>query len=313
MLFGEVLAGSSRAWFLDVWGLFVTLPLYLGHVLLLWMVAAKTKKTSLVQLYCLGMIFGLYEAFLTKVLWAGYWDQQNAGFGKFAGISMLEFPMLVFFWHPVMSFILPIIAFQKLTGKKLIADHEQLIAKGRWRGIALLILVALLSSFLASGAQFDVVAANLAFGGSLIIVLALGLAARGATMESLLFNRFGNLVLTAIMAVGYLVWTMLVLPQNLPTDAQSYVSIAIAYLVAIFMFLTAQPKPNNEAETEGFPRRYWVSLVTIYWVTLNFWLAVPDISTSVLSITYLALYGAGTLFAGTLLAGSIRRFVYPNR
>ena len=79
MLFAEVFSGASQAWFLDPFGVLLTFGLYLAHCLFFLWIAFRTKKTSLSQLYILGMAFGLYEAVITKVLWAGYMDANWSG------------------------------------------------------------------------------------------------------------------------------------------------------------------------------------------------------------------------------------------
>jgi len=85
MFFAEVFSGASHIWFLDFWGLFITMPLYLSHTLFFLNLALRTKRTSLNQLYFFGMLFGLYEALITKVLWAGYPNEVKPMFGTFMG------------------------------------------------------------------------------------------------------------------------------------------------------------------------------------------------------------------------------------
>ncbi len=301
MLFGEVFAGSSRAWFADPWGLLVTFPLYLGHVLLLLMVAIKANRLSLVSLYCLGMVFALYEAALTKVLWAGYWDATGEGFGHFAGISLAEFPMLVFFWHPVMSFILPVVTFQWLTGAELIVDHHRFLRFSSSKFLLFVVLAATISSFLASGSGFDALSANAAFLGSVGLVFVFAKGARGVELSDLLFGRKGSTALIALMALTYVIWFFFVLPERLPSEPIAYLSIGIGYLVAIYLFLRIKPKGNQETDHAEMKTGHGVILLGVYFVSLNVWLANPETASNVLALLYLALYGAGTLFFSWLV------------
>src|SRR4030043_1561757 len=105
MLFAERFSGASTLWFLDPWGLLLAFPLYLGHSIFLLNVAFLWKKTSPRQLYFFGMLFGLYEALITKVLWFGYPASTGPMVGYFFGVAGGEFLTLVLFWHPVMSFV----------------------------------------------------------------------------------------------------------------------------------------------------------------------------------------------------------------
>ncbi|MCK4432956.1 MAG: hypothetical protein KAV48_03390, partial [Methanomicrobia archaeon] len=64
MLFAEVFSGASQTWFINGWGILVTFPLYLGHVLFFLWIALKSKRTTLSQLYLFGVIFALYESWI---------------------------------------------------------------------------------------------------------------------------------------------------------------------------------------------------------------------------------------------------------
>ncbi|GLQ18539.1 hypothetical protein [Maritalea porphyrae] len=313
MLFGEVFAGSSRTWFVDPWGLLVTFPLYLGHVLLLLMVALKSNRVSLVSLYCLGMVFALYEAALTKVLWAGYWDSTGEGFGHFAGISLAEFPMLVFFWHPVMSFILPIVAFQWLTGAQLIADHHRFLRFSSSKFLLLIVLAATISSFLASGSGFDPVSANAAFFGSVLLILALARGALGVGLSALVFGRLGNAILIALMIVTYVIWLFLVFPERLPSEPIAYLAIGISYLVAIYLFLRLEPAESAPKVVREMQPWHLLLLIGVYVGSLNYWLVAPDAASSVLAVLYLVLYGAGTLFFSWLIFRLVKNSLLAKR
>ena len=50
------------------------------------------------------MIFGLYEAYITKILWLPTWHSML----RVGGIGVTEVIILAFWWHPLMSFIIPI-------------------------------------------------------------------------------------------------------------------------------------------------------------------------------------------------------------
>lgn len=313
MLFGEVLAGSSRTWFADPWGLLVTFPLYLGHVLLLLMVAFKANRLSLVSLYCLGMVFALYEAALTKVLWAGYWDASGEGFGHFAGISLAEFPMLVFFWHPVMSFILPVVTFQWLTGAQLVADHHRLLRFSSSKFLLLVVLAATISSFLASGSGFSVVSANAALIGSVGLALVIARFARSAELSELLFGRKGSFALIALMTLTYVTWFFFVLPERLPSEPIAYLSIGISYLVAIYLFLRIKPKEYKETDHAKMKIGHGVTLLFVYLVSLNIWLVNPEVASNVLAVLYLVLYGAGSLFFSWLVFRLLKNSLVSKR
>jgi hypothetical protein len=116
-VFPEVFAGSSPIYILEFWVYIVTFPLYLIHFLLLISLAIKFNRTSLKNLYLWGIVFGLYETWITKVIWAGYGDDGFA-LGSIAGFGIHETIVLILFWHPFFAFILPLAVFWFLFGDR---------------------------------------------------------------------------------------------------------------------------------------------------------------------------------------------------
>ncbi|MBU7015475.1 MAG: hypothetical protein HXS52_06485 [Theionarchaea archaeon] len=114
MLYAELFSGASSLWFLDAWSILVTFPLYMVHVIFFLNMALRTARTSPVHLYLWGMLFAMYESWITQVLWVGYTVNQPL-FGTLGGIAIGEFLGLVLFWHPVMSFVVPLIIFEVLV------------------------------------------------------------------------------------------------------------------------------------------------------------------------------------------------------
>jgi len=182
MLFAEVFAGASQIWILDFWSLLVTFPLYLTHLLLLLNLAMRTRRASIPQLYLWGAIFALYEAWITKVLWTGYPGSEGPILGFIVGIAAVEFIVLVFFWHPIMAFILPILIFERLSISKsekaekspeLLPGHFSSLSKSSLMMRILLIMILLGSAFLAVNTGFNVFVALIASTSSVGVVLIL--------------------------------------------------------------------------------------------------------------------------------------------
>ena len=108
LICAEVFSGASLGvglW--NPWTLVVTYWLYFAHFFFFTTLAVRTGRTSFGSLYLWGVLFGLYESWITKVIWHGY-----SGDGKFImgsigpyGISEIS---MVFIFHPVMAFILPL-------------------------------------------------------------------------------------------------------------------------------------------------------------------------------------------------------------
>lgn len=116
VFFAEVIAGSSKYPFYDFWGLLVVVPLYGLHTIVLLFILKKylgNRKILFASLYFAGVLFGLYEAYLTKVLWVGLSPDAFI----FLQISIIDFIVLVFFWHPIFAFIIPCLVFEGFMTK----------------------------------------------------------------------------------------------------------------------------------------------------------------------------------------------------
>lgn len=113
-LFGEVAIGATLYPFFSPWGILVILPLYGLHTLVLASIVYRFGKPRFETLYLAGVIFGLYEAYITKVIWNPEWESPI----QVGGISVLEFLVVVLFWHPFMSFIMAVGAAELLTSRR---------------------------------------------------------------------------------------------------------------------------------------------------------------------------------------------------
>ena len=310
MFFAEVLSGASQAWFLDFWGVFVTYPLYLAHVLFFLWLALRWRKVSLWHLYFFGVLFGLYESWITKVLWAGYMDAAGPGFGTLLGVAMPEFPILVFFWHPLMSFIMPILAFEILTGKVLI-EHEPILRKTKWKNIFVLLCIVLFSSFIANGNQYNVLSANLAVIGTLIVIAVLYLFARKYDLRVFELGKLGGILVGLYLILLYTAAFFLMLPERLPQTLMPYVSILGFYGLIIVLILKS-PKGVVElvpAEADLFSKRSLLLFAVLLVIAVNIECLVPEISALLLAGTYFS-----TMMIGFVLfvTGGVRMIKQVN-
>jgi hypothetical protein len=105
VFFAEVVSGSQiYAFFVPVNWLLV-FPLYTLHTLTLWTLVFRYGRGRLYALFPAGAIFGLYEAYITKVIWSPPWNENPIMFG---GVAVVETLLLVLFWHAFMAFIVPL-------------------------------------------------------------------------------------------------------------------------------------------------------------------------------------------------------------
>lgn len=232
MMFAEVFSGASTLWFLDPWGLIVVFPLYLSHAVFLFSIAFVCKRTSLRQLYFFGMLFGLYEALITKVLWFGYPDSTGPMIGYFSGIAWGEFLTLVFFWHPIMSFIVPVLSYELLS-RDILPGHRLFLEKN-WKTLLLVfILIMMGASFQSKGANYDVIRSVGSLGGSLLIVFVLHVLSKGKTIQSLLLGKKAMISVLAYLLALYGVTTAVIFPERLPTTIIPYLFVFLWYCVSL--------------------------------------------------------------------------------
>lgn len=104
----EVFSGASVApglW--TPWTWIVTYWLYFAHFFFFTTLAVRTGRTSPGALYLWGVLFGLYESWITKVIWHGYSGDGKLVLGSLGPFGFSELSM-VFLFHPVMAFLLPL-------------------------------------------------------------------------------------------------------------------------------------------------------------------------------------------------------------
>ena len=301
MLFAEVFSGASTLWFVTWFGVFITLSLYLGHAVFFFNVAVRTNRTSLRQLYFFGMMFGLYEALITKVLFAGYPGSTGPMVGTFLGVAWGEFLTLVLFWHPVMSFIMPILVYELLS-RDVLPGHERVLQKNRWTLVGVGMLVIAGAAFQSNGAKYNVLVSVGSTAGTLLIILVLHHLTRGKTRQSLVLGTKGMVVLVVYLIALYGAFTAFVLTEKLPRTVPPYVLIFLSYVLAIFLLWIDRYTPKHHV---GVSRIFSVRELGISGIILIVATAVfseiPPVSYAILLVLFIGLMGAGVvLFVGNV-------------
>ncbi len=116
--FAEVIAGSDLFPFFHLWGLLIVVPIYTLHTLLLASLVVRNGAPRFPTLFLAGAIFGMYEAYLTKILWSPTWSEAPL---RLSGVAVPEFIILVLFWHPLLSFVVPVLVGETLlTGSRAV-------------------------------------------------------------------------------------------------------------------------------------------------------------------------------------------------
>lgn len=287
----ELLAGSSANWPLDpaIW--ILTIPLYALHFLVLVLVALATHRTGWPALYLFGVAFGLYESWITKVVWSGYPGSEGFALGRLGpDFGLHETLGLVLFYHPVFSFLLPLAVLCRLFPAWAAAfpAPDWLFGPGQWASLRRWSLVAAAAVmdglnfadprvFLISWLPF----LALVVPGFLVVAgAALHAGDRGAGITGPRLGRAGIVVAAAGLAAVYALSYRGLLPENLP-PARSQVVTALAYpLLALLIRATppvTRPAPEPAAAvTPGAGRLPLVLVLSVFAVGL--FISVSDVN-----------------------------------
>jgi hypothetical protein len=256
MFMAEVFAGSSQMWFIDGWSLLVTYWLYLAHLLLFLNLAIRTKRTSIPQLYLWGVLFALYESWITKVLWSGYPGSEGPAIALVGGIAILEFFTLVFFWHPILAFIMPILVFESFAishdsqlklEQRIFVSHFDYLKKGNKKFLYFCLFLILIGSvFLSFNTGFNIIVALIAVMGSIgLIYLFFKLSCRfnpnSFSIYTLKLGRKGFSIVIIYLLLLYVITFFLILPERLPTSIIPFLIIIGFYTLIGIVLRISNP------------------------------------------------------------------------
>ncbi|MFW9919408.1 MAG: hypothetical protein ACFFED_07400 [Candidatus Thorarchaeota archaeon] len=304
----EMFSGSAPLWMWDLWGLLVVLPLYWGHGLLLLNIALRYQKTSVTHLYILGIIYGLYESWMTKVIWAGYMGQ-DPQFGQFLGFAIGEFLVIALFWHAIFSFIVPIFVFQILGSKW----GEFTITKKRIAVFGVIVLIA--SIFIPTGLVFDLGATIVAvLSNGLLLTVAIGvtkaLHPHGFALDSLRLGKRGLSIVGAYILLLYVFLFIVIFPERIAPPFTLMLTV-LFYLLVIAMFYFSKEKqlaPDIMTDVSGFNRKHILAGFAIIFALAILWTLLSPIASILGTLLYLGMVIAGPmLFIIALLQVMTRR------
>ena len=310
MFFTEVTAGSSPLWFINPWAILVTFPLYLVHLLFFINIAMRTKRTSIGHLYLFGVFIGLYESWITKVLWAGYPGTAGPLMGTVLGIAALEFSVLVFFWHPVFAFVLPILTFEALalsgnpherSGERILGSHLTSLKKNR-KLVGFLTFVAVLgASFLSLNTGNDVVAADLTILGSVILISLLYQTARknpnDFSVHSLRLKRKGMAAAATYLALLYAFTLLYLQPEKIPDSPWPILAIGGFYVLLAFLVRMSPPdkvpEGKMDAPADPLSSEEFFEFCPLFLLLTTLFCVMPTVGGLVAVVLNLVLFAAG--------------------
>ena len=220
--FAEVISGSFPYPFVHPLGLVMVVPLYGLHTLVLAHVVFRIGRPRFSTLFIAGCIFGMYEAYITKVLWNPPWETIAEPTTRLGGVAVVELGVIAFCWHPFMAFIVPLAVAVVLTSSPGLMEAMPRRLEGwlRTREWGLLVALAVWSG-LVMGSQVAPHTALLANVAALVILLLLVRSFMGRTggrytMEELLPDGGEVRWLLVTLLAYYAITGPLMRPEALP-------------------------------------------------------------------------------------------------
>lgn len=257
----EVIAGTGSMWIITPGAYIFAAPLYVLHFLVLVQIAQISGRISWPALYLFGVIFGLYETWITKVVWAGYPGEDGFAFG-FLGpyFGVHEMLGLVLFYHAVISFLLPLAVLSRLfpAWGQVFPVPTWVFGQGRWALLRRLGLLFMLGVVTAHNNPDP--AAYLITWVPFLVVLILGyLLVRRSENPRVTTPRLSKpgfaialVGLAAIYGFGYVLFR----PEDTPPpDALAATALLYLILVALLWRIRRNPPELQAFTPQAAPAR----------------------------------------------------------
>jgi len=258
LICAEVFSGASlQIGIWSPWTWLVTYWLYFAHFFFFTTLAVRTGRTSLWSLYLWGVLFGLYESWISKVIWAGYGGDGKLLLGRIGPYGFCEISM-VFIFHPVMSFLIPLAVACVLCPSLRRWFPDLAWFTGKTRGARAMRVYVVFSAApvvgINSGGPLNL-AINAAVVLALLVVLSMLAGAGLATADGrsiVVFGRWGFCALCVYLLVLYGVMYRVLRPEALPSvpvQLLTFVFYAIAIL-GLCLHRVREPVPADVVKVE---------------------------------------------------------------
>jgi hypothetical protein len=276
--FAEVISGSTPFPFLPimgVWGMVMVTPLYTTHILVFAYLVYRYGKPRFHTLFLAGALFGMYEAYATGVLWAGWGDPPPI---QLFEVGVIETLVLVLFWHPVFAFIIPVVLGEVALTRNAVSTNDVV----RLTTPKSLILLAVVAGLFQSINMPSAVMA-LAVGGVNITIIAMFIflwRKRGLnrfSMEQLLPNKTQFRWILGVMLLQY-VFLGMINASAYPGMA-GHIAVLGLYLLLTLLFVKSLKTSRHSPLSKITPPAYrWRSF---------FLVSAVFVSTSVILSTFI--------------------------
>ena len=268
----EVPAGSTMFPFFTLWGLLVVWPLYMLHSVFLaalfpawqtWLLAALRR----------GHAHGMYEAYITKVVWTSF--RPEGPFFAAGGIALFETIICVLFLHPLLAFVIPL-----LLTELLLTNSTEVLLGLPPRSLRSIRAHPAAWDGRAHGDVWPDAVRQLLLGNELIPVRRrqwhghrLGRAVVAAIRRHRVFlarlaSRTQGLKASAsVLLARYLLWGFAIKPKSIPLILHGQLTVWVLYAALLWIFhrclLRSRRVPSGAAQEAavGFSWRGFLPLL----------------------------------------------------
>lgn len=267
--FAEVTSGSYIYPFFTFDGVLFVYTLYALHTLVLAHIIFEYGKPRFYPLFLAGAIFGMYEAYITKVLWGAGWGETIITVG---GIAVVETLVLVLFWHAFMSFVIPLIVGERLTNSSSVWNGlpewlKKMPRNKAYLGLAAFTLILGITQSVNTSVE-DCLLSGVLSSGAVALVMFLWTKTKGKeyTMKELLPNKKEFSILLVLLLAYYAITAPLLRTEQLPDLGPQMIIWAIYAFLFVLLYLSLERSKAIELPKLKPPELNWK--LVIGWILL---------------------------------------------
>ena len=246
-------------------------PVYGLHILVLGGLMYKYGKIGIVTIMSYGGLFGLYEGYLIKQLWNPNWGTELTA--QIGGVRVIHTLMLVFFVHPVLAFLVPLVIAALFLTRPGPLSRALPFLRSRIGVFASVIGLAVWLGLII-GANLTNHGGRAAFAAPVILIAVVGTLAaiwlwifkgKRFGISALMPQGKGLWILAALLLLLYLVFSRMLRPEAMPTEWLPHLIVVGIYAFFVTLILLWR-SPNKATDS---PEEDLVNASTAPW-----WLAV---------------------------------------
>jgi len=216
---------------------------------------------------------------MTKVVWAGFMDSGKPLLGTPLGFAVAEMSIVVFIWHPFMSFIAPILTIQILSmhlGNKNNSSRSWIpvfLSKRKLSWFFYFFFAIFSGSALALNSGGNILLSTLGFLGtlsmaSLIYLIIVKREPKTLTLDSLIVGRRGLAFMLGYLGLLYVLFFFFVRTEAIPGPITIALTILFYLIVILAIYLDRESKDidafNYFSKTSLFDKK---DLLKFYIIT----------------------------------------------